>query len=119
MSSNARKLPCPNHQHPLAQGPEKGQVLGIGAWSFVLGFGRESTKCSGQGVLAGFEDLRERQIGPVFGSQAQECAAHDGEIGQGVGVAGAGLILLPAGIAAPVIADFGPEKGQALGFGVY
>ena len=67
--------------------------------------------------MAGFEDLRERQIGPVFGAQAQECAAHDGEIGQGVGVAGAGLILLPAGIAAPVIADFGPEKGQALGFG--
>jgi len=51
-------------------------------------------------------DLREGEVGEVIGQEGEEGAAHEGEIGEGVGVTRARAVLAPEGVAAPVVADF-------------
>ncbi len=51
-------------------------------------------------------DLREREVGEVIGQEGEKGAAQEGEIGEGVGVARAGAVFAPDGVAAPVVADF-------------
>ena len=38
--------------------------------------------------------------------EGEECSAHEGEIGEGVGVTRARAVLAPDGVAAPVVANF-------------
>lgn len=51
-------------------------------------------------------DLREGEVGEVIGEEDEEGAAQQGEIGEGVWITGAGAVLAPAGVAAPMVADF-------------
>lgn len=60
----------------------------------------------------------------MFWQQDEECATQEGEVCQCVGSTGSGVILAPAGIAAPVVANFDaspmaadeamPLRGRAL-----
>ena len=59
----------------------------------------------GTGVEA-LLDLREGEEREVIRQEGEEGAAHQGEIGKGVGVACAGAVLAPNSVAAPVVADF-------------
>ncbi len=56
------------------------------------------------GVKALF-DLREGEVGEVIWEEREECAAQQGEIGEGVGIAGAGAVFAPDRVAAPMVAD--------------
>lgn len=76
----------------------------------------------GMGMKALF-DLRQGEVGEVIREEHEEGAAQEGEIGEGVGVAGAGTVLAPDSVAAPVVADFdaGPvalDEREPLGRGV-
>jgi len=67
-------------------------------------------------------DDREGLVGEVLGEQGEQGAAQQSEVGEGVGIAGAGSILAPEDVALPVIADFdaGPmaaDKRLPLGWG--
>ena len=65
-------------------------------------------------------DLGEGAIGKVIGKQREQGAPHEGEIREGLGMAGAGAILAPDRVTAPVVADFHPgpvplDERQPLG----
>jgi len=51
-------------------------------------------------------DLRQGEGGKVIRQQGEQGAAHEGKIGEGVGIARAGAVLAPNSVAAPVVADF-------------
>ena len=58
------------------------------------------------------------------GEAGKQGAAQQSEVGEGVGVAGAGAILAPDGVAAPMVADLhaGPvsaDEGMPLGGGAF
>ena len=53
-----------------------------------------------------FFDLREREAGEVLGEEREERTAEQSEIGEGAGVARAGAVFAPDGVAPPVVADF-------------
>ena len=70
-----------------------------------------------------FLDLREREGGKVRWQEGEEGTADEGEVGEGVGVAGAGAVFAPEGVAAPMVADLdaGPvalDEGEPLRGGV-
>jgi hypothetical protein len=56
-----------------------------------------------------------------FGSQSDECRAHDGEVGVEVPVFGTGFVLAPEGVTHPVVADLATspmspdEAGESFG----
>lgn len=56
--------------------------------------------------MEAFEDLFERKRGEVNRSQGEQGVAQEGEIGERAWVAGAGAVLAPEAVAAPVVADF-------------
>ena len=82
------------------------QIAQATPWSFVLERRRDGAQGDFGGVLAGFEDLRQRSVGPVVGADTQQQAAQNGEVGQCVDIAGARLVFAPAHVASPVVADF-------------
>ena len=61
-------------------------------------------------------DDGERHVGKVAREENEQGVAQEGEIGEGVGIAGAGAIFAPEGVALPVIADFhaGPVAADEL-----
>jgi hypothetical protein len=70
-----------------------------------------------------FLDLREREVRKVRGKQGEQGAADEGEVGEGAGVAGAGAVFAPEGVASPMVADLdaGPmalDEGEPLRRGV-
>lgn len=70
-----------------------------------------------------FLDLREGEVGEVIREEDEEGVAQQREIGEGVGVARAGAVFAPDGVAAPVVADLDPgpvalDEGQPLRRGV-
>ena len=81
---------------------------------------QEGEASGGTGVEV-FLDLREGEVGEVIGKKREEGTAQEGEIGEGVGVAGA--VLAPEGVAAPVVADLDArpvalDEREPLGWGV-
>ena len=85
-------------------------------------FSEQAVTSGGKGMKA-LLDLREREVGEVVRQEGEEGAAQEGEIGEGVGVARAGAVFAPDGVAAPVVADLdaGPvalDEREPLGRGV-
>ena len=65
------------------------------------------------------EDLFERELRKVNRREGQEGVAHQGEVGERAGLAGAGSVLPPEAVAAPVVADLhagpmAPDQGLPL-----
>jgi hypothetical protein len=61
-------------------------------------------------------DDGERDVGKVAREEDEQGVAQERKIGEGVGIAGAGAIFAPEGVALPVIADFhaGPVTADEL-----
>lgn len=98
-----------------------GLALRESAGSFVLSsfFAEKMVAGGGTGVELLF-DLGEGAIGKVIGKQREQGTPHEGEIREGLGMAGAGAILAPDRVTAPVVADFHPgpvplDERQPLG----